>query len=177
MYVFSTLILIALTASPASEAPQQFIEQLGSDSFQIREAASEQLGNLGEAARPVLVKHRNHADPEVQFRVRRLLQELDGNVRPLPPEMEHKLKSEPSDILVSLKAINRSRRPVRVFWIGFDGTRSPEEGLQRFLKPGETYRWGTTYESHAWVVTDENGKALSVYVIGDHNATIVIRDP
>jgi len=72
--------------------------------------------------------------------------------------------------------VNRCQSPVRFVRILSDGKRSESKSQQRLVKAGETDSWLWTYESHAWVVTDEEGKAMGVYIIGDKNATIVVRD-
>jgi hypothetical protein len=64
---------------PASSAAEiaRFIAQLGDDSYQAREAASEQLIEAGLAARPAVQKALDDPDPEVRLRSRRILGEIE----------------------------------------------------------------------------------------------------
>lgn len=71
------------TASPelTSEAREEisgWINQLGSDSWEEREAASRELGAFGYLARSLLKKHLQvTGDPEVKRRLERILSQLD----------------------------------------------------------------------------------------------------
>lgn len=54
------------------------VQDLGSDEFDTREAATESLIALGSAARPALEAARGSADPEVRARAERCLRAIDG---------------------------------------------------------------------------------------------------
>ncbi len=55
-----------------------FIQQLGNDAFEDREAAQAALLARGPSIRDLLEKNRNHADPEIARRVRELIDRIDN---------------------------------------------------------------------------------------------------
>src|SRR5262249_3861422 len=69
------------TAQPTGQATPaeigQLIEQLGSEVFSEREAASARLGVLGEAALPALRRALQHPDAEVRRRADDLVHEIE----------------------------------------------------------------------------------------------------
>ncbi|MBK8977462.1 MAG: PDZ domain-containing protein [Planctomycetes bacterium] len=83
------------TPAPAGEQPQAkppaataetWVERLGADEFAERQAAEKALRELGEGARAALKSAaESHPDPEVRFRARQLLRELDGEPAGLRP--------------------------------------------------------------------------------------------
>jgi len=84
----------------------RLIEELGAASFRERRGAAEALSEMGEAALPALREAaENHDDPEVQWRARRLLRQMDtGDARDLrqrrgtePRRDRHRLRA-PSDL-------------------------------------------------------------------------------
>jgi hypothetical protein len=72
----------------ATEAEQarikQLVENLGSDDFRIREAASKGLVEFGAKARPALTEALKSESAEVRFRADQLLRRLDGKNRERP---------------------------------------------------------------------------------------------
>jgi hypothetical protein len=60
-------------AAPAAERVAQLISELGSPSFSVREAASEELAQLGRPALAALQAATNHPDREVRYRSQRLV--------------------------------------------------------------------------------------------------------
>lgn len=60
-------------AAPASERVAQLIAELGSPVFSVREAACEELAQLGRPALVALQAAANHPDREVRYRSQRLL--------------------------------------------------------------------------------------------------------
>jgi HEAT repeat protein len=59
------------------EQIRKLIEQLGDDSFDTRESASQELITLGVRARPFLKKALSHADLEIRYRAERCLLEVE----------------------------------------------------------------------------------------------------
>jgi hypothetical protein len=57
---------------------KQLVDNLGSDDFRIREAATKDLTALGEKARAALVEAAKSDVPEVRFRADQILRRLDG---------------------------------------------------------------------------------------------------
>jgi hypothetical protein len=74
----SSAVLVAQDAPPSAEQAKivALIEQLGSESFQIREQAQTQLLATGLAAQEELSKALKSADLEIRFRVRRIYVQL-----------------------------------------------------------------------------------------------------
>ncbi len=75
MLLFAALVF----ADEASEHLSERIEQLGDTSFQVREAAAEELLKLGMAAKPALTLAMTHPDLEIRLRVRHLLGSIEQN--------------------------------------------------------------------------------------------------
>lgn len=69
------------TSLPSTEAikkAEALIARLGSESYQDREKATEELGKLGDSVLPVLKKHLKESDPEVRQRILRVIEKLGG---------------------------------------------------------------------------------------------------
>ena len=71
--LFAALAFAALGADPGRVASDRLIRQLGSDSYDEREAASAALKAMGEAALPTLLQALGSPDPEVRQRAATLL--------------------------------------------------------------------------------------------------------
>ena len=65
--------------------------------------------------------------------------------------------------------VNRSKRPVKVVWIAYDG----ELKLYAELAPGAT-RQQNTYSRNTWLITDENDKSLGYFLATSEEALAVI---
>lgn len=79
------VVLLVLTTPLLAQEPDPaaiagWIEALGSESFAERAAAEEALAGSGEAALEALRAVRDHPDPEVRGRVRRLLDDLESEI-------------------------------------------------------------------------------------------------
>src|SRR5207248_1409590 len=62
------------------------IEELGDDSFAVREQASQRLWSAGRAAEPALQAALKSADPEVARRARALLDRFEYGIYPDTPK-------------------------------------------------------------------------------------------
>lgn len=80
------LSLIAMTSSlagrqnsqpPKIQSVEKLIEQLGNEDFEVRDAASKAIEQLGPEALPVLRVARNHPDPEIRRRVEKWIPEFE----------------------------------------------------------------------------------------------------
>ena len=69
---------------------------------------------------------------------------------------------------------NLSDTPIQVYWLDFKGHRQARGEL---LKKGESYFCKRTFNGHAWLVADEEGQGLGIYVAGKQNARVVFRRP
>jgi uncharacterized protein (TIGR03067 family) len=65
----------------AADRIARLIQQLGSDAFVKREAASKELEAIGAPALDALRKATSHGDPEIRQRARRILQVITGRIR------------------------------------------------------------------------------------------------
>ncbi|MFO0842038.1 MAG: hypothetical protein U0797_06500 [Gemmataceae bacterium] len=77
------LLLAAVAPPPAKPSPEaiaRWVEEMGDDSFAVREAASRKLLGAGEAAEPVLARALTHKDAEVRSRARAILAEFKWGV-------------------------------------------------------------------------------------------------
>jgi len=78
---------------------------------------------------------------------------------PHPPSEEGTLRSPMGFIKTTTTIVNQSARPVRVVWLDFAGERKPGDSIA----PGG--RWDSqTHPGHPFLITDEGGKGLAIYV-------------
>src|SRR5262249_1598491 len=77
----SCVLAFSAGADPSEAEIARLIQQLGSDSFAEREAASKRLGAIGEPAfLPLLRTARSSNDPEVRSRSRDLIEKIAGQL-------------------------------------------------------------------------------------------------
>jgi len=77
---------------------------------------------------------------------------------PLPASSLEDVKSGAGSSPSFLRVVNQTEDPVEVFWVDFQGER------KSYGKIGAGQDWDqTTYDSHAWAITDGEGKVLGVY--------------
>src|SRR5262249_5464859 len=82
---FAVLLALAIRAqaaappTPSQERIDRLIRQLGSDSFQEREAATRALARMGRAAVPALRRAARSPDLEVRARAGRLVRQFDAD--------------------------------------------------------------------------------------------------
>jgi hypothetical protein len=69
----ATSAVTSATTLPAAESAARLVPQLGSEFFQVREATTNQLVQMGIEIKPVLVAARDDADPEIRVRASRIL--------------------------------------------------------------------------------------------------------
>lgn len=75
----------------SSKKIQDLIRQLGSDDFQTRESATQELKKLGKAAEPALREALSHEDAEVRARARQALDEIEKAQAPKPEPPRRRL--------------------------------------------------------------------------------------
>ena len=88
----------------------------------------------------------------------------------LAPSREAGLRSLPGKP-VRVTFANLSSRPVRLYWLDYQGRRKPYGSLAA----GKKLRL-KSYSRHAFVVADERGRALAVFVVGTKPATAAVTD-
>jgi hypothetical protein len=106
------------------------------------------------------------------YAIRRALRDrraIDAVTR-LPCSSERDVRSQASEVTLSLTFVNDTTVRVSVYWIDFAGARV----FYNSLEPGASYTQ-STYVTHPWVVVDPSGKCLALVVPiapGSHRVTI-----
>ncbi|HWG43533.1 MAG TPA: hypothetical protein VN688_12165 [Gemmataceae bacterium] len=123
LLVVPLLLAVVVPADAAAPAPKptakqiaQWIEQLGDNSFAVREQASKKLWAAGQAAEPALEKAIKSDDAEVVRRARDLLDKFRWGIYP----------DTPAEIAAGIQAYQSSEGNQRL------------EALQRLLQAGST---------------------------------------
>ena len=148
---------------------------LGDDDYKVRAKASSDLILMledSEEGAELLKKFENHQDPEVRLRVKEALRRLNTFFKWIDPVNEKNMKSISSTNAVRLLFKNISDQTIKFCWIDYFGKRQAAHGAT--LKPGQSYRCGT-FETHVWLVTDTDDKALGLYVIGKEDAKFLFK--
>ena len=140
------------------------IEQLGDDDFKVRQKASDGLMQRVEQF-PEFAKYlrrfANHEDPEVRFRIAELTKELPVVLQWKDPAGEKNVKSRPrSPESLKLTIKNRSTDKIAIHWVDWNGRRVSRGEL----KPGQQRTIAKTFIGHYWLITDEKGRGLGLYV-------------
>jgi len=65
---------------------------------------------------------------------------------------------------------NLSSKPIQVYWIDFDGHRKKWRGL---IEPGALEICERSFAGHVWLVADEHGEGLGLYILDKQNGLIV----
>jgi hypothetical protein len=86
----------------------------------------------------------------------------------IPPSQEGELRSY-AGAAVQVTFINQTRRTVRVYWLDYEGHRKPYGAIL----PGGR-RQQSTFQTHPFVITDDQDRALEIYVAGNQSAIAVI---
>lgn len=103
---------------------------------------------------------------------------LPACVPPTSPETENRANAEPgrrsltSAVATEITFVNRGAHPVDVYWLDYAGER---KHYQR-LGAGEDYVQ-PTFLTHPWLVADENGTVLGVYLPTEQPRTVEIGVP
>lgn len=178
--VFLPWAFLPLHAGEEPDAARipDLVRQLGADDFHAREKASNDLEEMGPEILPALREHRQHNDPEVRARIEALIATIMAQGRALPwmsPDKEGtpECRSGIGGASVELTFKNASRKPVRIFWLQWDGTRRPWRGI---LEAGQSAVCDRSYDGHLWLITDKDGKGLGIYQIDRDDPMIVVRD-
>lgn len=84
---------------------------------------------------------------------------------------EKTLRSEQSAIATTVQFVNRTPRPMQIFWLDFQGQRKLYNTL-----PGNSQFVQTTFAGHPWVVVDD-GKVRGIYIPRPEPGRAVISEP
>ena len=93
----------------------------------------------------------------------RLLQRLD-------PKLESHLKSVRGGEATIAAFCNLSSQPIQVYWINFLGNRKKWRGL---IEPGALEICERSFAEHVWLITDEHGEGLGLYILDNQDGVIV----
>jgi hypothetical protein len=88
----------------------------------------------------------------------------------LPPSREKDLRASSGDA-VTVIFVNNSSRPVRIYWLDFEGNRKSYGGIPALGRQDQR-----TFTTHPFLITDENDRGLAVFVAGSEDATATIVD-
>jgi hypothetical protein len=85
-HVASVTRRYALSGPEVVKKVKKLIARLGAESYPDREAATEELVEMGKSIVPLLEKHRNNPDAEVRQRIEGILEQFDPKeAKPVPP--------------------------------------------------------------------------------------------
>ena len=109
-----TAPLAPAAASEPPPTPAELIAQLSNESFQLREAASKKLWQLGAAALDELKQAAAGSDPEAAHRAKEVLHKIDLHITPdtdpaVVALVERYKKATPGDKIALLKAMRQKR--------------------------------------------------------------------
>ena len=102
----------------------------------------------------------------------------DGNRSKTPDASEETvskekgLKSESGNVKTRITFVNRSKQPVKAYWLDYNGDRV----LYKELKPSESYSLDT-FVTHPWLITDLHNNAWDVYMPTVQPRTVIISGP
>jgi hypothetical protein len=82
------------------------------------------------------------------------------------------IKSDNSDVETKITFSNQSQKPIRIYWLNFEG----ERVLYHTLNPGEEVEQ-VTFLTHPWLITDEEDNAGKLYSPDAQPRKIEIEDP
>ena len=85
---------------------------------------------------------------------------------------EKGLKSENGNVKTRITFVNRSKQPVKAYWLDYNG----ERVFYKELKPSESYSLDT-FLTHPWLITDLHDNAWDVYMPTVQPRTVIIRAP
>lgn len=77
----------------------------------------------------------------------------------LPASKEGKLKSIRSNAPAPIEIKNETSETVKVYWLDYDGKRQ----LKGTIEPSGIFEQ-ETYESHPWLITDEDERGLAIFL-------------
>jgi hypothetical protein len=102
----------------------------------------------------------------------------DGNRSKTPDASEETvskekgLKSENGNVKTRITFVNRSKQPVKAYWLDYNG----ERVFYKELKPSESYSLDT-FVTHPWLITDLHDNAWDVYMPKVQPRTVIISGP
>ena len=151
---------------------EALVEQLGDKRFKVRQEATKTLTELvsdNESIVDILEGFKDHKDPEIRLRLNDILGQVSSSLKPIDLAKLKDISSGHSTIGVQVEFQNKSKKPIKIYWIDWNGERKPWRGV---LKPGDSEICEKSYETHVWLITDENDKPLALYVLGKNNTKI-----
>jgi mannose-6-phosphate isomerase-like protein (cupin superfamily) len=100
--------------------------------------------------------------------------ELPVVVLPKKHAAEEKgIRSTHHKVETVIKFVNRSRQPIKVHWLDYEGNRQ----LRATVPDGDSYESKRTFLTHPWLITDTDDNAWSVYFPDAQPRTVEILGP
>ena len=81
------------------------------------------------------------------------------DLQPLGPEKESTTKSDKSGERTSIRFVNHGNKPLEIFWLDAEGQRKSSGKLPPYGSLSKR-----TQAGHAWIVADEQGKCVAIYI-------------
>jgi len=94
------------------------------------------------------------------------------DLKRLPPEAEATTRSQADQPATTVIFTNRTDRPIERFWLDFEGKRKS----YGTIPPGGIASQ-STFVTHAWLLTDPDGKVLGIWAPEKTVGRIIIEDP
>lgn len=183
--ISKTLALIAALACATLHAAEftqkdadELVKRLGSEEFRVRKDATDQLQKLileNPDAEKLFEAYKNHHDPEVRARLREGMVVISREAGWWPPSAEGRIRSPEDEGPRRLQMTNDWKQPILIFWLDTEGKRRPWSASE--ITPGRTVTCHISYEGHAWLFTDKDGKALGIYTLGEDTKEIRFEGP
>lgn len=181
--IIRTLLLTAIVtglhaAEFTDKDAQALVEQLGSEDFKVRKAASDQLRALiveNPEAEKLFEAHQNHPDPEVRVRLREGLVRICLEAKWWRPELEGKIQSPEDKLPRRLTFMNDWNEPIVIHWLDTEGKRKPWSVSP--VRPGEKQTCQISYVGHAWLFSNKDGKGLGIFTLGTETTEIRFSGP
>jgi hypothetical protein len=93
-----------------------------------------------------------------------------AELKPLDLKMESQLRSDKPGEDASIRFWNRGDRPLEVFWLDAEGKRQPSGKVSPYSRLPKSTKVG-----HAWLVADEQGTAVAIFVAEAKPGIAVVR--
>jgi hypothetical protein len=162
----------------AKEA-EALVARLGAKQFKVRKQASAELEALLKAnpdLSDLFEPYLNHSDPEVSSRIEEALAKLMLHGRWVDVLQEGKVTSPKDHNPRRVRFVNLSQKAVKIFWLDYEGKRVPWSGAGS-VRQGDDRVCGASYEGHAWLFTDEDERAMGIFILGKKTTEVVFTGP
>lgn len=109
---------------------------------------------------------------EVKVSLSKIFRTLERDAPDQSSTQENGKRSEAGTVKTQMMFVNRSRQPVKVYWLDYKGQRV----FYKKLQASESYTQDT-YVTHPWLVTDLHDNPWDVYMPTAQPRTVIITRP